>query len=711
MPRSHAVVVALFAVAPLLRAAEIARVPPPGYVCHRAATPPDIDGAIDDAAWADVAWTSDFGDILGTKGPVPSKRTRVKMLWDEKYLYIAAEMEEPDLTATVHERDGVVFKDNDFEVFLDPKGDGYAYFELEINAVNTVWDLFLTRPYRKDGYALHDWDIKGLRTAVALKGTLNKPGDKDTGWTAEIAIPWASVTGLSNNPRLGKPPARGSEMRINFSRVEWDRIPDPSSPSGYAKKRRPDGRLAPEMNWTWAPQPAVDMHEPLAWGVLRFVDSPASARIGYVPDPDEAVRAELFRLYRAQYDYRKAHGEYAPDLAAWLKPGDTLRGTDWASAVRFAVAGGRRYVIDATSPFTGDTWTIMDDGAVSRRRAPEAVRRALGFKIWSWVRGGDTATGDMTWQRRFADARRAGVDAVLIEGSPADVARLTPYALDAGLEAHAWFWTLNRVGDDEARRHPDWFAVSRDGHSCYDKPPYSDDYRFLCPTNPDVRTHLRERFAAYASIPGISGVQSDYVRWPDVVLSKGLRRHYGLVTDREIPPYDFCYCPRCLAAFKTAAGRAPADDPEHDDAWRRFREDAVTGVVNGLRAEADRYGKLLVAAVFPYPSLARKPVRQAWDRWPLDLALPMTYNGFYEQPRAWIGEAVRRGRDEAGGRFPIYAGLYCPDIPEAQFGDYLREVRDSGAPGAALFNLNDLDPARARRLRETLDSFRRDAAK
>lgn len=709
MPRNPVAVVVLLAFSPFLGAAELATTPPPGYVCHRATDAPVIDGKVDDAIWADVAWTSDFGDILGARGPKQAKRTRAKLLWDDRYLYIAAELEEPDLVATLTERDSVIFKDNDFEVFLDPTGDGRTYLELEINALNTVWDLLLTRPYRERGLALHDWDIKGLRSAVALLGTLNRPGDRDTGWTVEIAIPWASVTGHSNQPRTGEAPAPGSEMRLNFSRVEWDRVADKSSASGYVKKRDAAGRELPETNGTWAPQPAVDMHEPGHWGVLRFVDAPPSSRVGYSPDPDEVVRSELFRLYRAQRDYRDEHGLFAPDLGAWLAPGDTLRGREWASRVRLESAGGLRHVITARSPFTGDTWTMTEDGVISRRRAPEKVRRAAMFKVWSWVHGGDRGADEALWRKRFADGRAAGVDAVLIEGSPEEVAKLTPLALSAGLEAHAWFWTMNRTGDAEAMKHPDWFAVSRTGDSCFDRPAYVDYYRFLCPNNAEVRAHLRERFAAYAAIPGITGVQMDYVRLPDVILPRGLWKKYGLVMDHEMPAYDFCYCPRCVAAFRAATGRPVAEDPTTDADWRRFREDSVTGVVKVLRAEADRSGKLLEAAVFPYPSLSRKMVRQAWDRWPLDLALPMTYSAFYEEPRAWIGDAVRTGVQETGGRFPICGGLYLPDIPAKDFPAYIREVHDSGAPGVGVFSLDALDAEHAAALRTTLDVLRRES--
>ncbi len=52
----------------------------------------------------------------------PRFRTRAKVLWDENYLYIAAELEEPHVWATLTNHDfAVIFHDPDFEVFIDPK--------------------------------------------------------------------------------------------------------------------------------------------------------------------------------------------------------------------------------------------------------------------------------------------------------------------------------------------------------------------------------------------------------------------------------------------------------------------------------------------------------------------------------------------------------------------------------------------------------------
>jgi hypothetical protein len=207
-----------------------------------------IDGKLDEPAWKKAAWTDDFIDIEGSSKPTPRFRTRAKLLWDHTYLYIGAELEEPDLKATLTEHDSVIFHDNDFEVFLKPPTGTPGYFEFEINALNTSWDLFLNKPYLDGGKADNSWDIPGLKTAVALNGTLNHSSDKDRGWTVEIAIPWTAFT--SRLPVA--PPQKGTEWRINFSRVEWK--------TGQPK----------EDNWVWSPQGVVNMHVPEKWGYLRF---------------------------------------------------------------------------------------------------------------------------------------------------------------------------------------------------------------------------------------------------------------------------------------------------------------------------------------------------------------------------------------------------------------------------------------------------------
>lgn len=225
---------------------------PKRYTVTRAAHPITVDGRLDDAAWKNAPWTTDFVDIEGAAKPNPRYRTRVKMLWDDQFLYIAAELEEPNVTAKLTEHDSVIFHDNDFEVFLKPLLDSDSYYEFEMNALNTGWDLFLNKPYLAGGKADNSWDIAGLKTAVAVQGTLNHSVDHDTGWTLEIAYSWASFR--QRQPAV-QPPHAGTVWRINFSRVEWT-----------AGKPNED-------NWVWSPQGVVNMHVPDRWGFLTFAGS------------------------------------------------------------------------------------------------------------------------------------------------------------------------------------------------------------------------------------------------------------------------------------------------------------------------------------------------------------------------------------------------------------------------------------------------------
>ena len=128
----------------------------------------------------------------------------------------------------------------------------------------------MIQPYRDGGPAIHAWDIAGLRTAVDLRGTINRPEDRDEGWSIETAIPWKILAEAA--PRRARPRA-GDQWRVNFSRVQWQLdVRD----GRYAKRLDPQtGKPMPEDNWVWSPQGAVNMHMPERWGVVQFSDRSA----------------------------------------------------------------------------------------------------------------------------------------------------------------------------------------------------------------------------------------------------------------------------------------------------------------------------------------------------------------------------------------------------------------------------------------------------
>jgi Carbohydrate family 9 binding domain-like len=339
---------------------------PRQVVCYRASTPLAIDGRPDEAAWRAVAWSEPFIDIEGDRKPRPPFRTRVKMLWDDEFFYFAAEMEEPHVWGTLTERDSVIFQDNDFEVFIDPDGDTHAYYEFEMNALNTVWDLLLIQPYRDGGPALNGWDIAGLKSAVGIRGTINQPSDRDEGWTLEIAMPWKI---LKEAAAGGRAPQRGDQWRVNFSRVEWQMDVKPAggaaTAASYAKRVNPaTGKPFPEDNWVWSPQGAVNMHMPERWGIVQFSDVTAEASAAsptaFVEDRNDRVRWALRRLYYRQRAYQAANGRYASDLAALRASDIRVEGLEFKPALSVADS---LYEIRAAG-FDGAVLHLRQDGKV-----------------------------------------------------------------------------------------------------------------------------------------------------------------------------------------------------------------------------------------------------------------------------------------------------------------------------------------------------------
>jgi hypothetical protein len=240
------------------------------------------------------------------------------MLWGSAFLYVAAELEEPHVWATLKQRDTIIYHDNDFEIFIDPDHDTHAYYEFEFNAFATEWDLLMLKPYRDGGPALFGWDVPGLEVAVNVEGTINDPSDTDKGWTIEVAIPLQALK-ENNRRRL---PAPGDQWRINFSRVEWRTIIENGR---YRKEINPEtGRFYPEDNWVWSPQGRINMHMPEMWGYLQF----SGLRAGegteeFVPDPGFDEKWALRLVYYAEREFFDKHGRYTTDpVEAGLSPDD-----------------------------------------------------------------------------------------------------------------------------------------------------------------------------------------------------------------------------------------------------------------------------------------------------------------------------------------------------------------------------------------------------
>jgi len=321
-------------------------------------------------------------------------------------------------------------------------------------------------------------------------------------------------------------------------------------------------------------------------------------------------------------------------------------------------------------------------------------------KNWVWITH-DIQASDDDWKRRFEKLKNAHIDALLTEVYNGKAAyfgssrlpvkaeyleRLIPIAKSFQLEIHAWMWTMPCSLRSIQKEHPDWYMVNGLGESSLRKPAYVDYYKFLCPAKEEVQDFIQGTVKELSEYD-IDGIHLDYVRYPDVIIAKGLWSKYNIVQDKEYPQYDYCYCETCREKFKSKEGVDPLTikEPSMNQAWLQFRYDQVTNLVNDkLIPAAHKSGKLISAAVFPN----WQNVRQQWYKWKLDAVMPMLYNRLYLTNAEWIKQFTKAGIKSLKYDTKYYSGLLV-DEPD-KFKDYVYKAFEGGAKGISLFSLKAL---------------------
>ncbi len=255
------------------------------YTALRIATPPTIDGDLTKTCWTAAPKSNRFVDLIS--GEPTAHDTRCAVLWDDTNMYVGFWIEEPNVTATLTERDSLVYTDNDVEVFIS--GDD-CYYEFEINAFGTIYEVFfiwddalrggrfrdvdefsptvpVARPFDGVGFdhprglrtGFWGWDFPGLRSAVRVDGAINDPATKDNGWTVELAFPWAGMGWLTNGRSV--PPTDGDEWRMDFSRFNQTKTHETDS-----------------TGWAMSAHGAWDSHIPELFSIVTFSDRFVDAR-------------------------------------------------------------------------------------------------------------------------------------------------------------------------------------------------------------------------------------------------------------------------------------------------------------------------------------------------------------------------------------------------------------------------------------------------
>ncbi len=205
------------------------------------------------------------------------------MVWDDDYLYAAFKLEEPDVWGVHTQRHAPIYNDeSDAQIFIEGEG---CYYELGVNTLNTVYEVFWTwlepvverrdyetldRLFRTENYVLcflpregerlgrfgeRGLELPCLKHAIQVEGSLNCPEIKDQGWTVEFALPWAGLKMLSGNRAV--PPKHGDIWRIGASRCQHFR----------------DGKgNTMAVDWSWNRHGSINMHIPERWSKVRFLD-------------------------------------------------------------------------------------------------------------------------------------------------------------------------------------------------------------------------------------------------------------------------------------------------------------------------------------------------------------------------------------------------------------------------------------------------------
>jgi hypothetical protein len=182
----------------------------PEYQALQTKRAPVIDGTLGKEEWDRAAVAELVGSFDGSK---PTLRTTFRILWDDRNLYLGFDSEDPDVWGKLLKHDDPIYNEEVVEVFLDANADGKSYNELQVSPRNVTFDAsFVAR--RSDLPTAMAWE-SAMKTAVQVRGTLDDPGDRDDGWSAEMQIPFKSLTELPNLP-----PKPGDRWRFNAYRLE-----------------------------------------------------------------------------------------------------------------------------------------------------------------------------------------------------------------------------------------------------------------------------------------------------------------------------------------------------------------------------------------------------------------------------------------------------------------------------------------------------------
>lgn len=181
------------------------------YTCVYTAHAPVIDGKLDEAEWAQAQPIENFivppsFDWVKFSMREPRRATSLthaRFMWDDKYLYFGAVMEDRDLyCATPFGHDLSFGADDIIEVFVKPSDEIPYYWELHAMPTGGTRDYFYARRNAGNDARWKKYE-SGIEAKATMIGTLNNWEDRDTSWTAEMRVPWSAFERMGGIPKVG----------------------------------------------------------------------------------------------------------------------------------------------------------------------------------------------------------------------------------------------------------------------------------------------------------------------------------------------------------------------------------------------------------------------------------------------------------------------------------------------------------------------------
>lgn len=182
-----------------------------------------IDGKLDEPAWK-AAPALELVDVdTGKRNRRFPVDAVAKLLWNDEGMLVAFEVKDKDVWGGFPKdaKDPHLWTRDTVEIMIDPDGDGdnLDYYEVQIGPQNLVFDSrfdsYNTPKQEPHGpFGHQDWS-SNVRSAVVVKGTLDRRTDEDEGYVVEALLPWTAFSKAKRSP-----PAPGDTWRINLYAIQ-----------------------------------------------------------------------------------------------------------------------------------------------------------------------------------------------------------------------------------------------------------------------------------------------------------------------------------------------------------------------------------------------------------------------------------------------------------------------------------------------------------